>query len=240
MALYDDTFVYVRANLAWAGIGLPLYFLVFLALLLFADLVDQPADPQTLLVWPLLLTAACMLLIPSPGTAGLARMAAISAAGDSPTWEAFSRGFGKHWRLGAGLWVAGVVGSFVLSVNVAFYFAADGWLKLVGVPWAYALVYWLALQTYLAPLLVHLNRPRLLDLYRRAALLTLAHPLLTILLTLTTVTVGLLGTVFLPVGLLLAGAYVSLVQAHALRSVRIRLGDLTIERSGEMEDFPSR
>lgn len=241
VALYDDTFVYVRANLAWASLGAPVFLLVFLAVLPYADSIDQRGTGETWFAWPLIVAATGIVLIPSPATAGLAYMAAVSAAGETPGWHSFVRGVVAHWRLAAGLCFVSVAGAFVLTINVVFYFAAEGWVKLVGVLWGYTLLFWLALQIYVAPLLAHVTRPRLLDLYRRAALLTIAHPVFTLLLALLTMTVGFLGALFLPVGLLLGGAYVALLQAHALRALRIRLGDLTVERTDtELEDFPSR
>jgi uncharacterized membrane protein YesL len=87
------------------------------------------------------------------------------------------------------------------------------------------------MHIYLVPLLLHVAGPRLVDIYRRAVVLTLAHPLYTVVLLLFVALVGLFSLAVLPLYPLMSGAYVALVQAYAFRHLRRRHGDLVEEEA---------
>jgi hypothetical protein len=116
----------------------------------------------------------------------------------------------------------------LLLGNVAFYAFVVGaeWLRFASILWLYGTLFWLSVHVYLTPLLLHRPAARLGDLYRRAALIALGHPLASLLLVLALLLLGLASALVLPVYLLVAGAYVALVQAHAFRAVRRLHGDV--------------
>ena len=87
-------------------------------------------------------------------------------------------------------------------------------------------MFWLSLHIYLVPLLVHVAEPRVFDLYRRAAFVALGHAGYTFVLLVLLLIVTVAAVSFLPVYVLVALAFVSLAQAHALREIRRRHGDL--------------
>jgi uncharacterized membrane protein YesL len=134
---------------------------------------------------------------------------------------------------------------FVLSVAVTgalfgnfwFYWfrIPIDWLRFVAIVWLYGAAFWLMMHVYLMPLLVHISEPRLLDLYRRSALIALGHPLYALLILVFVLPIGMLSIVFLPAYLLVGGAYVAMVQAHAFREIRRRHGDLALESETEEE-----
>jgi ABC-type bacteriocin/lantibiotic exporter with double-glycine peptidase domain len=85
------------------------------------------------------------------------------------------------------------------------------------------------MHVYLAPLVMHVGQRRIFDLYRRAALIVLGHLGYSFLLLVLLLIFTLVAVVFLPVYVLIAAALVGLVQAHALREIRRRHGDLAVE-----------
>ena len=128
-----------------------------------------------------------------------------------------------------------VVVLVVLTWNVWFYVnVGTGWVQLVSFLWLYAALFWLSLHVFLSPLLVHVAEPRLLDLYRRAGFVALGHPGYSLLLLLLLLAVGFASVVLLPIYVLTAGAFINLAQAHALREIRRRHGDLVVEPEEEV------
>ena len=119
--------------------------------------------------------------------------------------------------------------------NIWFYFnVGTGWLQLVSILWLYVTLFWISLHIYVVPLLLHIAEPRIFDVYRRAAFVALGHAGYTIVLLIAILVIGALSVVFLPVYVLVAGAYISLIQAHALREIRRRHGDLVAEADEEV------
>jgi uncharacterized membrane protein YesL len=117
---------------------------------------------------------------------------------------------------------------------VAFYFnLGPGWPLFVTIFWSYAALFWLALHVYIVPLAVHVTEPRLLDLYRRAAFIAVGHAGYTFVLLVLLLALSLASVIFLPVYVLVGPALVSLAQAHALREIRRRHGDLEAEPEEE-------
>jgi uncharacterized membrane protein YesL len=119
--------------------------------------------------------------------------------------------------------------------NVTFYLnVGSGWLQFVSILWLYAMLLWLALHIHLIPLIVHVAEPRLVDLYRRAVFIALGHFGYTFLLLVVLLVLAFMSVVFLPVYALVAPALISLAQAHALREIRRRHGDLAVEADEEV------
>jgi predicted cation transporter len=72
------------------------------------------------------------------------------------------------------------------------------------------------------------------DLYRRAAFIALGHPLYMVVLVASLLALGLVTVVLVFPYLLVGLAFVSLAQAHALREIRRRHGDLVVEAEEEI------
>jgi uncharacterized membrane protein YesL len=225
LGLYDETLTLVASNLLWIGLNLPI--LLFLGLIV---LVTTPLDPVVILSG----LAALLVLLPTPAGVALAGVARVAAGPDAPSLDVFWRALRTRWRLGLACCTVSVGAGLLLLMNVLFWpnFPVE-WLRFATIPWLYGTLFWLSLHVYIAPLLVHVPEPRLIDLYRRAALIALGHPVLTLVLFGAQLVIGVASVIFLPVYLLAGGAYVSLIQAHALREVRRRHGDLVAETEDE-------
>jgi uncharacterized membrane protein YesL len=131
--------------------------------------------------------------------------------------------------------VVSLIVTVALVANVYFYAVfGGGWLRLASILWLYGTLFWLSLHIYLVPLLVHVAEPRLFDIYRRSAFVALGHAGYTIVLLLALLSICLLTVIFLPMYALVGLAFVSLVQAHALREIRRRHGDLLPEVEEEV------
>jgi len=173
-------------------------------------------------------------LMPTPGNIALAGLTRIAAGPDAPTFASFRATLRTHWRLALRCTLVSLVVLLALVGNVVFYASVSGWLRFASILWLYGTLFWLSLHIYLAPLLVHVSEPRLLNLYRRAAFIALGHPGYSMLLLLVILAVSLLAVVFLPAYVLIGAAFISLVQAHALREIRRRHGDLVVEPDEEV------
>jgi uncharacterized membrane protein YesL len=230
VSLYEETLTLVGANLGALALNLPLGLLVFLIALLAPAFQDDVARQ-----WLIGIVLWLMLYVPTPGNIALAGVARVAAGPDVPRLGLFRETLRTRWRLALQCCVLSLVVMAALIWNVFFYFTVGtGLLRLVSILWLYATLFWLAVHLYVGPLLVHVAEPRLLDIYRRSALVVLGHPGYTILLLVSVLALGFLSVVFLPVYVLIAGAYVSLVQAHALREIRRRHGDLPLEAEEEV------
>lgn len=226
VGLYDEALVLIRGNLLWLVLTIPLY-LVTAALLVPLAAMGSGAEQVSAPAWPFLLAALLTIVLPSPGAFGVGALAEVIAQRDSPRFEICSAAARRYWRRGLVLFSLGVVVFALLAVNLLFY-ASIGpeALRFLAVAWLYGLLFWLALQAYLVPLLLRRPDTGILDLYRRAALLTLGHPLFSGTLALALLLVAGLSIVALPVYFLLAGAFVALARAQAFRRLRVHHGDL--------------
>jgi hypothetical protein len=93
--------------------------------------------------------------------------------------------------------------------------------------WLWAAVLWLSVNLLVVPLSLHLENLGLMVIYRRALVLVTAYPWFWLVLLVAVLLGSALSVVALPLYLFVGGALLSLVQAHAFRSLRIALGDLT-------------
>ena len=100
--------------------------------------------------------------------------------------------------------------------------------------WLYGALFWFAMHAYVVQLLVHVAEPRIFDIYRRAALIALGHPLFTVLILLEIVVIGTISLIFVPAYVLVGPSYLAMVQAHAFREIRRRHGDLVEEVDEDM------
>jgi uncharacterized membrane protein YesL len=234
VGMYEDTLVLVGGNLAAVALNLPLALLVLLVALPFAWNADQPG-----IQWIIAAIAWFMAFLPTPGNVALAGVTRMAAGHDVPRLSAFVDTLRARWGIASRCALVSVVVLVALLWNVMFYVGfGPGWPLLVTIVWLYATLFWLGMHVYLAPLLVHVAEPRLLDLYRRAAFLTLGHAGYTFVLLLLLLAITFATVVFLPFYVLLAQSFVSLAQANALREIRRRHGDLPAE--AEVEEEASR
>jgi uncharacterized membrane protein YesL len=230
VSLYEETLVLVGANFVALALNVPLGLVLFLIGLPFVSSTESPGSP-----WLVAIIAWLMPFLPTPGNLALAGLTRVAAGPDVPRFFQFRESFFKQWRLALRASAVSLVVQGALVWNVTFYLGlGSGWLQFVAILWLYAVVFWLCTHIYLVPLAVHIGEPRLFDLYRRAVFIALGHPLYTLLLLVVLLIVAFASVVFLPVYLLVAPAFISLTQAHALREIRRRHGDLAIETEEEV------
>jgi uncharacterized membrane protein YesL len=226
VGLYDETATLVLANLAWVLTNLPLMLVLALVLVPFANTIPGSTGPE----WVLVLIAWLLLFLPSPAGLALAAVASVAAGPDVPRMQVFWQTLRERWRLGVACFAISLVIAVALLANVYFYAAfVEGWLRYFSIVWLYGALFWFSMHVYVVPLIVHLAEPRIFDIYKRAALIALGHPIYTLIVLLGILIVGSLALIFLPAYVLVGGAYLAMVEAHAFREIRRRHGDLAVE-----------
>jgi uncharacterized membrane protein YesL len=230
VGLWDETLAFLGANLLWFACNLPFGLLL---VLLLVPVALAPGGEAESTAPPFVLAAWLLLFLPTPGMVGLGAVAEVGAGLDAPrTRVLFWPAVRRHWRQATAMFCVSLLGTALLLANMYFYaLISSGWLRVASILWLYLLLFWLGMQLYLVPLLLHLGEVRLIDLYRRAALITLGHPISTLVLVIAVVVVGVVSVLLLPAYLLLAGSFVGLVQAHALRAIRRKHGELPDEET---------
>jgi uncharacterized membrane protein YesL len=232
VGLYEETLVLLLGNVVALALNLPIGLLVFALLTLASVFFGVPivgtaedASPSWLLVG----IAWLMTLMPTPGNIALAGLTRVAAGPDAPQFAIFRATLRTRWRLALRCTLVSIVVLLALIGNVVFYASVAGWLRFASILWLYGTLFWLSLHIYLAPLMVHVAEPSLPNLYKRAAFIALGHPGYSMLLLLVMLVVSFIAVVFLPAYVLIGAAFISLVQAHALREIRRRHGDLDVE-----------
>jgi hypothetical protein len=229
--LYEETLVLLGANLAALALNIPIG-LVIVVLALPFGLVWNGDQFNTLFVLGLGVVGT---LLPTPGNVALAGLTSVAAGPDIPRFAAFRAALSSHWRLALRCSLISVVILGILVWNITFYAGfGPGWPLFVTIFWLYASLFWLSLHVYLVPLLVHVAEPHVFDLYRRAAFIAVGHAGYTFVVLVLLLIIATAAVVFLPVYVLAGLAFVSLVQTHALREIRRRHGDLTVEPEEEV------
>jgi len=226
VGLYEETATLVLANLAWILTNLPLLLVLSLILVPFANTISDTTGPE----WILVLIAWAILFIPTPGGTALAQVASVAAGPDVPKMSMFWETLRTKWRVSLVCFVISLLVACALLANVYFYAVfGTGLLRFFSIAWLYGALFWFSMHVYVAPLLVHIAEPRILDIYRRAALIALGHPIFTLLVLLEILILGSLALIFLPAYVLVGPAYLAMIQAHAFREIRRRHGDLAVE-----------
>jgi uncharacterized membrane protein YesL len=232
VGLYEETLVLLVGNLAALALNLPIGLVVFVLITLASIFFGLPivgiaedASPS----WLLVAIAWLMTLMPTPGNIALAGLSRTAAGPDAPSFAIFKATLRARWRLALRSTLVSIVVLLALIGNVLFYASVGGWLRFASILWLYGTLFWLSLHIYLAPLVVHVAEPSLPNLYKRAAFIALGHPAYSTLLLLVMLAVSFIAVVFLPAYVLIGAAFISLVQAHALREIRRRHGDLDVE-----------
>src|SRR5262245_53854335 len=222
VSLYKETLVLVGGNFGALIVNLPIGLVLLILIHLFIPTEQQVAASVAL--------AALGWFMPTPGNIALAGLTQTAAGPDIPRLSAFLVNLRQHWSLAARSSLISLGVLCMLIWNITFYVSfGPGWPLFVTIIWLYGLLFWLGLHIYLVPLAVHVAEPRVFDLYRRAAFIALGHAGYTLVLLLLLLVVSVVSVVFLPVYVLVAGAFISLAQAHALREIRRRHGDLATE-----------
>ncbi|MCA1646432.1 MAG: hypothetical protein LC797_13570 [Chloroflexi bacterium] len=237
VGLYEETLAMLVGNLAALALNLPIGLFLFVLITLVSTVLSLPlmgGDDGGSPTWLLVTIAWLMTLMPTPGNVALAGLTRVAAGPDVPTFAIFRATLRGHWRLALRCSLVSLVILLALLGNVVFYANVGGWLRFASILWLYGTLFWLSLHIYLTPFMVHVAEPRLLDLYRRAAFVALGHPGYSILLLVLMLVLGLVAVVFVPAYVLIGGAFLSLVQAHALREIRRRHGDLLSEADEEV------
>lgn len=132
------------------------------------------------LPWPTLsmaLTALSLFLVP-PATAALFNVTWYLAHEKRIEFGYFWQGFQEYlwssWKVSGIMLVALVV----LFADAYFFFRSEGTIfAIVGLIMLWVLLFWLAIQVYLYPLLIALEEKRLGRMFKNAAQLVMAFPL---------------------------------------------------------------
>ncbi len=222
VGLYDETIALVGGNVAWLLTGIPPLAVLTFLLVTFVPLEGEAS------AWPIAAAALLLLFVPTPGALALGDLARTTASGEAPVLRGYWSALARTWRLGSRLFVASVLGFALLAVY--FYASvASGPARLLAIIWIYALLFWLGMQFWVVPLALHLDRPRVFDIYRRAALLTLGNMPFTFILVIGIFLLDAASVALVPLYLTAIGAFAALVEAFAFRALRRRHGDLPDE-----------
>jgi uncharacterized membrane protein YesL len=230
ISVYDETLTLVGGNLLWVALNIP-FAVILVALGVLLPGASDAGGAQTLLI----AVGWLLLLLPTPGSVALGGVARVAAGPDAPRLDVFWSALRSYWRLASVCSAVSFVVTAALLWNLWFYASLDSTLRLVFILWLYGLLFWLSMHLYLVPLLLHVSEPRVVDLYRRAALIAIGHPMYTLLLLVGVVIVGLISIIFLPAYVLVCGAYVAMIRAHAFREIRRRHGELPLESDSQDE-----
>jgi hypothetical protein len=227
VGIYDDTLVLLGGNVAALVLNVPLFVIVIVFFSIASS--DAPAPLSSAFV------ATLMAFLPTPGNVALAGVARMAAGPDVARLRVFVETLRARWGIAWRCALVSVAVLLALLWNVAFYLnLGETWSLAVAMLWIYATAVWLALHVYVVPLAVHVAEPRVFDLYRRAGYVALGHAGYTFVLLVLLLLVTFASVLFLPIYVLVGQAFVSVAQAHALREIRRRHGDLVVETDEEV------
>jgi uncharacterized membrane protein YesL len=218
--LYDESVLFLKVNLAWFLLSLPLGSPL---LLLLAGFLPAGEDGRSDWVLPGLLIGLLLLLVPNPASLGVYRVAAIMDRRESPPWTEFWQATRQNVGLGLALFGIGLFGTILLVFNLGFYLGLENNpLQAASIVWVYLTLFWLGMQLYLGPLVLLVGERRLPSLYRRSAMLVLAQPIYTLTFLLAIGLLLLLCVLAWPVYPLLAMGFVALTGTCGLSRLRRR------------------
>jgi uncharacterized membrane protein YesL len=131
-------------------------------------------------------------------------------------WEGLKSYLGRSWAIAGVLLVLGVI----LAIDVWFFFERldnTAFLVMFLVS-LWAVVFWVAIQVYLYPLMVSQDDKRLLLIFKNAALLTLAYPLFSLIILVVLILITILSVISLILMPTLWMPFVALLNNRALAS----------------------
>ena len=195
---YEELFTIAGINLAWWGIGFGL------------------PTAAAYLELPWLAIVLLFFLLPPP-TAGVCyyahRISRDQSASFALFWEGTKKYVVKSWLVA---WL-GVLVAVLLAANIWFYGGFEGvWVIWVQAFFLSVLVYWIATQIYLFPMLLSLEEQKQLLATRNAALLVVTNPLFTFLLALLLVATIVLSVVVVLPAVFLTTGLVTLITNRAV------------------------
>lgn len=130
-------------------------------------------------------------VLPNPALGGLQVAGSAIAVSETASIREQWVGVARYWRPSLRAWLAGLVVSVVILLNISFYprlGASQSALHLLAGPlelvWLSAAAFWLTMHLYVYPLLLRQDRPSVVLAYRNAAVATLKRPLFSAILTL--------------------------------------------------------
>jgi uncharacterized membrane protein YesL len=131
-------------------------------------------------------------------------------------WQGFKAYLGRSWAIAGVLIVVGAI----LAIDVMFFFdRLDNTAFLVMfLVSLWAVVFWVAIQIYLYPLMVSLEDKSLLLIFKNAALLTLAYPLFSLIIVIVFILITVLSVISLILMPTLWMPFVALLNSRALAS----------------------
>ena len=169
--------------------------------------------PLSLLWW-----LCFLVIIPlPPAVAGLVYLANEIAHERRIEWRMAVEGarlfFWRSWVV----FLVSVLGFLVVGMNIWFYLNQfTGLPQYLTILWLYLLIIWSAAQIYVYPLLIAMEKPRVLLIFRNALLLTLANPLFTVLLLVLFLALTVVSVAFPLLLILVLPGLLSLVSTRAL------------------------
>jgi uncharacterized membrane protein YesL len=125
--------------------------------------------------------AVLLGVMPNPAAAGLQFCAREVARDEQVTIREVRAALSRYWRQAAALYASSFVALVLIVVNIVFY---DGMRSPIALPldmiWIYLLFTWLAVQMYLYPMLLTVERASVPLIYRNALLLAFRRPISTL------------------------------------------------------------
>jgi hypothetical protein len=176
-ATYRHFFLYPGLMMV-ANIGAMVLVLPILAVAVLAAVALQGEAALTLAM------AVVIGVLPSPGSAGIQLVAHEAANVRGVLWRDQLDGFRIYGLPALRIWLVSIIVTAILVGNAAFYhqssFPGAFGLSLVC---AILTLPWLAIHLYVYPLIIEQQSPRVLLVYRNAALMAVARPLYTVTMT---------------------------------------------------------
>ena len=105
-----------------------------------------------------------------------------------------------------------------MALNAFFYLSrCSGWLRLISLPWFYALTFWLISQIYVFLLLIEQHDKRILLIFKNALVLTLQNPLFTLIISLLLILSMVVTLGIVPLAIFLSMSLFTLIQNKATK-----------------------
>jgi uncharacterized membrane protein YesL len=227
VSYYNELFFMVGISLLWWVTGG-----VFLGVAAVVAWLFLTAGGQTLGPGPFWLTP--LLAIPAgPATAALAVVARRVARDIHVDRSFYFDGLRTFWKQALAISAIAGVGLSLLLLNLVFYYEQRIWyLQALTFLWIYIILFWIAAQIYVYPILASLERPTVLGALKTALLAAFANPFYTFVLFVAAIALTALSIVVAFLILLAWPAVMVLLGEHSLR--------LFLERAGVKVEDPNK